>query len=74
MNERRKNEHEARLARRVTNERVTRKCGSKKRFGSKRDAISQIKNTFSPVPLYWYKCAVCRGFHLTRRPRNPPTT
>jgi hypothetical protein len=57
-----------RIAKRFADERVVRKCGSKKRFASRKEVKARIKNTFSDAPLFFYKCHVCHGFHLTRRP------
>lgn len=60
-----------RFAKRLADDRVTRKCGSKRRIGSRKEAIAASKRVVADHPVFFYKCSVCHGFHLTSRPPAP---
>lgn len=46
-----------------------RACGAKLRFTSKKVVLEHISvNRRRGIDLRWYKCRVCRGFHLTSSP------
>lgn len=60
-----------RSAKRFADDRVARSCGHKKRFASRKQVLAQVKNSAAAHPLFFYKCPVCRGFHLTSRPPAP---
>lgn len=59
---------------RVDGAAATRQCGGKHRYKTKRLAIEGVKTSTAGYPLFFYKCKICRGFHLTKRPPAPRTT
>ncbi len=47
-------------------EHAARKCGGKKRYKSERraEAAAQRTQHFSSVPMTYYECEYCKGWHV----------
>lgn len=54
----------------LTKEQIERACTSKKRFSDQLTAIAMgiTRATAAGHPLYTYRCHICSGWHLTKRP------
>lgn len=47
---------------------VARQCGDKRRYANKAQARRAIRSMRTLLALRAYRCALCAGWHLTRRP------
>jgi hypothetical protein len=55
-------------------------CNRKRRFSTRTKAEvnalgrmnDPIRSRRSPIPIYTYRCPVCDGYHLTKKPHRHP--